>query len=97
MVDNMNDKTELSSENLMDSPLHIALHYVQCYGLHFPDSDAKSVAAELVEIIENMDVLSTVYFVRHDEPAKYDQVEFSSTTTASTVITDESATWLIAE
>ena len=39
--------------NDMSSPIHRALHYVECYALHFPDSGARDVAQELLSLLEN--------------------------------------------
>ena len=39
--------------NDMSTPIHRALHYVECYALHFPDSGARDVAEELLSLLEN--------------------------------------------
>jgi hypothetical protein len=44
-------KGENMFENDMSTPIHRALHYVECYALFFPHSGAKDVAQELLSLL----------------------------------------------
>lgn len=37
--------------NDMSTPIHRALHYVECYALHFPYSGAEDIALELSSLL----------------------------------------------
>jgi hypothetical protein len=45
---------ELEFENEMDTLLKRALHYTQCYDMHFPTSGASDVIKELIEEIHRL-------------------------------------------
>ena len=49
----MNEQTKSESvcENDMSTPVHRALHYVQCYALRFPTSGADEVTLELLSLL----------------------------------------------
>lgn len=49
-----------NDENEMDTVLKRALHYVECYALHWPDSGASDVAEELRQEIQNFDKACTL-------------------------------------
>lgn len=40
-------------ENDMSTPIHRALHYVECYELQFPGSGARQTATELRSILQS--------------------------------------------
>ena len=40
-------------KNDMSTPIHRALHYVECYELQFPGSDARQNATELRAILQS--------------------------------------------
>lgn len=51
-------KVDDAKYNQMDTPLERALHYVECYAMHFPTSGADGVAKELKELIEALDAIA---------------------------------------